>query len=155
MDMDAWVYLNDQIIPADNAAISPLDLSVLRGYGVMDYLRTYGGEPFRLRDHLVRFQASAEEIGLRVPKSIEEMTGIVEEMIRHCGYEETSLKVVLTGGTSPDQYLPVGDPTFFAVAYPFVPFPKKYFEDGIKVVTECYSRPFPTAKKVGSPTGRY
>ena len=36
--MDGWVFLNNQIIPADEATISPLDLSILRGYGVTDYL---------------------------------------------------------------------------------------------------------------------
>ncbi|MCB1080503.1 MAG: aminotransferase class IV [Chlamydiia bacterium] len=144
--MDVWVYINDRLIPGEEAKISALDLSVLRGYGVMDYLRTYGGRPFRLREHLERFQKSAEEIGLGVPKSLEEMTTIVEEMIARSHFKETSVKVVLTGGVSPDQYLPIGNPTFFAVSYPFKPFPQHYFEQGIKVMTESYARPFPLAK---------
>jgi len=146
--LEEWVYLNDQLIPAAEAKISVLDLSVLRGFGVTDYLRTYGGTPFRLRDHLIRFQNSAEVIGLTIPKTLEEMTSIVEEMLAQATFPETSIKLVLTGGTSPDQYLPCGNPIFFVIASPFVPFPKSYFEEGIKVTTECYARPFPTVKGI-------
>lgn len=130
----------------EEATLSPLDLSVLRGFGVVDYLRSYGKEPFRLRDHLERFISSAKEIGLTVPKSIEEMEEIVYELIERGGFVETSIKVVLTGGISEDQLMPEGAPTFFAVAYPLKPFPEKYFQEGIQITTACYERPFPKAK---------
>lgn len=146
--MDPIVYLDDQFVPSGEAKISALDLSVLRGYGVMDYLRTYQGEPFYLEEHLVRFNNSAEEIGLTLPKSIEEISEIVMELIQRASLPEASIKVMLTGGVSPDQYLPLDNPTFFAVIYPFVPFPPEYFEQGIKILTECYTRPFPTAKSI-------
>ena len=144
--METWVYLDNRLIPAAEAKISVLDLGLLRGVGVTDYLRTYEGRPFRLRDHLIRFQNSAVEIGLTLPKTIEEMEAIVEELIARMSSPETSLKLVLTGGIAPDQYLPIGNPIFFVLAYPFVPFPKTFYERGIKVVTECYLRSHPTAK---------
>lgn len=146
--MNTLVYIHDQFMKGEEATISPLDLSVLRGFGVMDYLRTYGGEPFRLREHLERFVFSANEIGLTVPKSIEEMEAIVHELIERCDFEETSIKVVLTGGISENQLMPEGLPTFFAVAYPFKPFPKLYFDEGIRITTACYQRPFPKAKSI-------
>ncbi|MCP5505355.1 MAG: aminotransferase class IV [Chlamydiales bacterium] len=146
--MKTLVYIHDQFMKGEEATLSPLDLSVLRGFGVMDYLRTYGGEPFRLRAHLERFVFSANEIGLTVPKSIEEMEQIVEELIERGGYPETSIKVVLTGGISEDQLMPQGPPTFFAVAYPFKPFPEHYFREGIQITTSCYQRPFPQAKSI-------
>ena len=142
------VYINDQFVESEEAKVSALDLSVLRGFGVMDYLRTYGGRPFRLKEHLERFIFSAEEIGLKVPKSIEELEEVVEGLLLKTDFEETSIKVVLTGGVSEDQLMPGGIPTFFAVAYPFKPFPEVYFEKGIKIMTECYERPFPKAKSI-------
>lgn len=146
--MDTLVYIHDQFMKGEEATLSPLDLSVLRGFGVMDYLRTYGGQPFRLREHLERFVFSAKEIGLTVPKSIQEMERIVEELIERGGFAETSIKVVLTGGISEDQLMPQGPPTFFAVAYRFKPFPEVYFREGIKITTACYQRPFPQAKSI-------
>lgn len=146
--METLVYIHDQFIDGTQAHVSALDLSVLRGFGVMDYLRTYGGRPFRLREHLERFIFSAEEIGLKVPKSIEEMEEIIEELLQKVSFEETSVKVVLTGGVSEDQLMPEGEPVFFAVAYRFKPFPEVYFEEGIKITTACYQRPFPKAKSI-------
>lgn len=146
--MRTLVYINDQFVKGEEAKVSALDLSVLRGFGVMDYFRTYGGKPFRLREHLERFIFSAEEIGLTVPKSIEEMEEVVEGLLHKTAFEETSVKVVLTGGDSEDQLMPCGRPTFFAVAYPFKPFPEIHFEKGIKITTECYARPFPKAKSI-------
>ncbi|MCB1108022.1 MAG: aminotransferase class IV family protein [Chlamydiia bacterium] len=142
--MKTLTYLDGQFL--SDPKISALDLSVLRGFGVMDYLRTYGGKPFRLRRHLERFILSAHEIGLEVPKSIDEMEEIIDELISRGGFGETGVKVMLTGGVSDDQLMPGGKPTFFAVAYPFKPFPKGYFEEGISLITEIYQRPFPKAK---------
>ena len=146
--MSARLYINDRFLDEKEATLSPLDLSVLRGFGVMDYFRTYGGKPFRLKEHLERFIFSAEEIGLTVPKTIEEIKEVVEKLLSQTDFEETGIKVVLTGGVSSDQLTPEGLPTFFAVAYPFKPFPDHYFEKGVKVTTECYQRPFPKAKSI-------
>ena len=142
------MYINGQFIDGAEAKVSALDLSVLRGFGVMDYLRTYGGTPFRLRAHLERFVASAAMLGLEVPVGMDAMEEVVQELISRGGFEETSVKVVLTGGVSTDQLMPEGEPTFFAVAYPFVPFPRRHFEAGISVTTEVYQRPFPKAKSI-------
>lgn len=140
------IYLENQFVSRQKAKISALDLSILRGYGVTDYLRTYGGRPFRPRAHIERFIASAQELGLSVLKSIEEIESIIEELLLRTKFKETSIKMILTAGSSDDQFFPKGPSTFFAVAYPLVPFPKHYFSKGIKIITQCYQRPFPHAK---------
>ncbi len=58
------IFLNGRIIPAEQAAISPLDIGLLRGYAVFDLLRTVGGRPFLLAEHLKRLRSSAELLGL-------------------------------------------------------------------------------------------
>ncbi len=146
--MTTLAYINGQFIDGAEAKVSALDLSVLRGFGVMDYLRTYGGAPFRLRAHLERFVSSATMFGLEVVMEMDVMEEIVLELISRGEYEETSVKVVLTGGVSSDQLMPEGEPTFFALAYPFAPFPERYFEEGILITTETYQRPFPKAKSI-------
>ncbi|MCB1111017.1 MAG: aminotransferase class IV family protein, partial [Chlamydiia bacterium] len=142
--MKTLTYINGQFL--EEPQISALDLSVLRGYGVMDYTRTYGGVPFRLRAHLERFVRSAELMGLEVPESIERMEAIVLELIKRGGFEESGVKVVLTGGGSEDQLMPTGTPLFFAVVYSHVPFPKRYYEEGADLVTFQYQRHLPLAK---------
>jgi len=50
-------YLNGRILPLEDAAISPLDIGLLRGYAVFDLLRTVRGRPFLLAEHLRRLRA--------------------------------------------------------------------------------------------------
>ena len=144
--MKTLVYINGRVLDGNEARISPLDLSVLRGYGVMDYLRTYGRCPFMLREHLERFLASAVEIGMEMPHSLFELEEIVYKLLDKAPFDEVSLKFVLTGGLSEDQLMPGGSSTFFAVAYPFKPFAEKYFQEGGRIITREFQRPFPKAK---------
>lgn len=144
--MKTLTYLDGQFL--EDPKISALDLSVLRGYGVMDSIRTYGGVPFHLRGHLERFVYSADAVGLQAPLSVDEMEEIVHELVRRGGFDESGVKVVLTGGQSEDQFSPEGNPVFFAVVYPHFVFPKQHYDEGVKVALREYQRPFPKAKSI-------
>ena len=146
--MNGWVYIHGKWMREEEATISVLDLSVLRGYGVNDYMRTYGRQFFKLQEHILRFQRSAQKVGLEVPITNRAIATIIEEAKEHVTSGEISLKLILTGGISPDQFSPMGNSTFFVTAYPFTPFPDRYFIEGIKVITECYTRPIPQAKSI-------
>ncbi|WP_420421373.1 aminotransferase class IV [Simkania sp.] len=146
--MEGLVYIDDQILPAEEAKISVLDLSIMRGYGVFDFLRTYQKLPFRLWDHLKRFEASAKEIEIPLPLSMHEVAEVIEQLLEKAPYSEANIKIFLTGGQSTDQYLPDDRPTFFAVVYPVQPFPKEMYEKGVSLVTEVYERPFPACKSI-------
>jgi branched-chain amino acid aminotransferase len=62
--------LNGVYLPLAEASLPLTDLSILRGYAVFDYLRTYRkGRPFRLNDHVRRLRNSAEQIGLTIKES--------------------------------------------------------------------------------------
>ncbi len=64
------IYSIDGKFVEDHQATIPVDdLSVLRGFGIFDFLRTYNGIPFHLDDHLLRLQRSARLIGLQLPHS--------------------------------------------------------------------------------------
>lgn len=146
--MEALVYLDGQIIPEKEAKISVLDLSILRGYGVFDFLRTYRKHPFRLWDHLKRFEASAEEIDIPMSLSLNGVAEVIESLLEKAPYPEANIKIFLTGGQSSDQYLPEDKPTFFAFVYPIKPFPEKMYRDGVALVTEMFERPYPTCKSI-------
>ena len=64
--MKKYIYLNDRIVSLDKAAIFANDLGLLRGFGVMDFLRTFNGKLFHLPDHYKRFCSSVKMLGLRV-----------------------------------------------------------------------------------------
>ncbi|MEZ4617805.1 MAG: hypothetical protein R2867_20160 [Caldilineaceae bacterium] len=60
-------YVNGEFVPAGEARLPVNDLSIVRGYGVFDYTRSYHGKPFKLHEHILRLQRSAAAIDLKLP----------------------------------------------------------------------------------------
>ncbi len=58
------VYLNGQYLPAAEAQVSVMDRGFLLGDGVYEVIPVYGGQPFRLAQHLQRLRNSLTEIRL-------------------------------------------------------------------------------------------
>ncbi|MGH2639859.1 MAG: aminotransferase class IV, partial [Rhabdochlamydiaceae bacterium] len=95
---------------------------------------------------LVRLKRSADLLELSLPYSFQEIEAIIEEILGKTKFPETSLKLILTGGRSSNQFTLEGAPTFCVMAYPHKPFPIRQFKEGIAVCTTRHLRPFPQAK---------
>src|SRR5580698_7132972 len=93
---ESMFYVNGQYVKEEEAKISILDLAILRGFGVFDYLRTYGGRPFHLWDHLLRLKFSAEHVGLTLPHSLLEIQEIVHNVQKLNNLSEASIKILVT-----------------------------------------------------------
>ena len=52
--MSSIFYVNGEFVSRDEAQIPAVDLAVIRGYGVFDFMRTYGGKPFHVDEHITR-----------------------------------------------------------------------------------------------------
>ena len=59
-----YFAVNGRIVPAAEATVSVLDLGFLRGVGAFETLRTYGGHPHQLGEHLHRLWESAAAFDL-------------------------------------------------------------------------------------------
>ncbi len=79
--MDTY-YIDGKYVEEDKAMVSVKDITVLRGYGVFDFMITYNKRPFRLEEHVTRFENSAARIGLQLHHSHQEICDIVKEAIR-------------------------------------------------------------------------
>jgi branched-chain amino acid aminotransferase len=144
---DPRVYLNGRIVPLADAAISPLDIGLLRGYAVFDLLRTVGGRPFLLAEHLQRLRASAERLGLTVPASDEDVSAAIGELLALNGHEEATVRLVLTGGVSPDGMgFDPSTPTFLILTHELHEPPPSVYERGGALLTERHQREIPEAK---------
>ena len=147
MKADAFVFLNDKIIPAIKASIPINDLAVLRGYGVFDFFRTQNRKPFHLADHLQRFRNSAQALNLNLNFSDEEIESIVSELVALHNYTECGLRMELTGGNSEDGMTPLL-PNFF-ITVDEMKFPDdSEKENGIRVITDEYQREIPEVKTI-------
>jgi D-alanine transaminase/branched-chain amino acid aminotransferase len=142
-----FAYLNGRIVPVDEAAISPMDIGLLRGYAVFDLLRTVHGRPFLLDEHLQRLRASADQLHLRVPASDEQIAEAIDELLARNGHEEATVRLVLTGGVSADgmTYDP-STPTFMILTHELREPPASLFETGGRLLLHEHRREVPLAK---------
>lgn len=141
-------YINGKFMPESQASLPARDLSVLRGYGAFDFLRTYNGDPFRLPRNIQRLRNSCDLIQLRFPWDEDTVHGIVMETLeRNREFsDEFSIRLVVTGGTSPDNITPQGDPSLMVLVQPLSPLPDSWYNDGVKVATFTMQRLIPGAK---------
>jgi branched-chain amino acid aminotransferase len=140
-----FLFLNHSIISIESARIGVRDLSLLRGYGIFDYLRTHQGKPLFLTEYLQRFYSSAEKMGLKIPLNISEIPSIIEELLQRNKFEESGIRLVLTGGESNDAFHP-GTPNFYILVEPFHHPSQSDYEHGIKVLSKEYGRFMPEIK---------
>jgi len=77
------------------AVVSVFDWVVLRGFGVFEVVRSYGGTPFRLERHLDRLERSAASLGIPDPGRAA-IAGWVGRVATEMGTGQ--VRVILTGG---------------------------------------------------------
>ncbi len=143
----SYLYLNGEIIPAEQAAISPYDIGLLRGYAVFDLLRTVNGRPFLLAEHLKRLRESASHLGLSVPATDAEIETVVLELLERNGHEDATVRLVLTGGVSPDgMAFDPATPTFFILTQDIHLPPDSLYSQGGKLLSHLHRREVPQAK---------
>jgi branched-chain amino acid aminotransferase len=136
-------YLNGQILPSEETKIHVSDLALLRGYGIFDFFRVINNKPIFMEDHLDRFENGAKLMGLPISENREKLVEIIWELIRLNQHELLGIKLILTGGYSPDGYTPAHESNLILIAKPFT------FKDpaiGIRLMSCEYRREIPEVK---------
>ncbi len=142
-------YIDGRFVSSEEASVPAHDLAVLRGYGVFDFLRTYGGRPFKLREHIARLAQSAALIGMdELPWSEEDIRAIVDETLARNAYPEANIRIVITGGDSPDFITPQERPRLLVLVTEAHPPPDSWYRDGAAIVTVDEERYLPAAKSI-------
>jgi len=79
---DLMVYLNGEIVPESEAKISLFDRGFIFGDAVYDVARTFGHQPFKLREHIERLYGSLHYVqidpGLSMDKMEEKTLDLLE-----------------------------------------------------------------------------
>ncbi len=145
--MDIY-YVNGAFVEEDQAKISVNDLSVIRGFGVFDFLRTYNGVPFHLDDHLHRLERSARLIGLSLPHPLAKIREITLETLRRNSHTESNIRLVVTGGLSSDGITPGDSPQLLIMITPVKEMPPQWYSEGAKIITCHVERFMPGAKSI-------
>ena len=149
--MSEWLYyLNGRFLPASQASLPLHDLSIVRGFGVFDYCRTYHGRPFQVAAHVARFGRSAAQLHLALPHPPAEMVALIEQTIAHNTPHtaEMGVRMVLTGGLAADFFTPQNPPSLAIMPSPLPRYAPQLFAQGGHLVTTPYQREFPTVKSL-------
>jgi branched-chain amino acid aminotransferase len=97
---DAVLWLDGELVPEDEARVSPFDHGLLVGDGVFETLRVYDGVPFAWTRHHRRLVRSAAGLGLEAPAS-EELRAAVDAVLAANRLTDGRIRLTLTGGPSP------------------------------------------------------
>jgi len=94
-------FLNGRFMALEDVKISVEDRGFQFGDGVYEVVRTYGGTPFRLQEHLQRLQRSVQALALPMPLTLDEWSDFVREGVKRAGYSEHKIYIQITRGVSP------------------------------------------------------
>lgn len=134
--MTSYAFVNGNIVPSHEANVNISDIGLLRGYGVFDFFRVVDGKPIFLEDYLDRFERSVTGLHLTLPYTRQYLTEKIYEIISLHQHPLLGIKLLCTGGYSPDGYTPAHS-NVFMLANPFRFHP---YEQGLKLMTVDYLR---------------
>jgi D-alanine transaminase len=96
--MPEIAYVNGQFLPLDRAVIHVEDRGFQFADSVYEVIRTYGGRPFAMDEHLARLFRSLEAIELKPAFTADAMKAIVVEGIQRAGFAESVAYLQVTRG---------------------------------------------------------
>lgn len=98
-----WAWKNGDIVPWADATVHVSAHALHYGSGVFEGIRCYetasGPAVFRLREHLERFEASANAYGFEIPYSIRELTEATCELIERNGFTSCYVRPITFRGS--------------------------------------------------------
>jgi branched-chain amino acid aminotransferase len=99
--MSRLVMIDGAIVAPGEARVSVFDRGFLYGDAVFEVLRTYGGVPFALDEHLARLRRSAERVAIELPIDDRTLRDEVERAVAASGNAESYVRIVVTRGSGP------------------------------------------------------
>lgn len=139
------IYINGKYFQPKEARISIFDLGFTRAYAVFDFLRTYSGKPFYLKEHLNRLLNSAKIIGLKHQYNFKFLEKIVLKTFKKSKLKDASIRIYLTGGESKD-FLTLSKANLVIIVTPIKNLSEDLYQKGGKLITKTCERILPQAK---------
>ncbi|GEN34546.1 MULTISPECIES: aminodeoxychorismate lyase [Aneurinibacillus] len=129
------VFLDGRIMDSQQAVISPFDHGFLYGLGLFETMRVYSGHIALLERHYNRLRQAAEELGIDVTMTREELRFAILETLSANQLHDAYVRVDLTAGDKGlGPYAGVYDePSWLIFAKPVPEFPPALYETGKKL----------------------
>jgi branched-chain amino acid aminotransferase len=141
------IYLDGVFVDQADAKVSVFDHGLLYGDGVFEGIRLYGGNVFRLEEHLERLEYSAKAILLDLPLTRAEWSRAVCETCRVNGLTDAYIRLVVTRGVGDLGLAPwlCSKPSYFIIASKISLYPQEHYDNGLAIVTVPTRRIGPAA----------
>lgn len=104
--MSEHVYLNDRIVPAEQASIRISNPAFLHGVGLFETLRTYRKRPFRLNEHLARLNRSAQKLQITIGRAGERVASAIQDVLSANSLSDARVRITLTPPGTMDENEP-------------------------------------------------
>ena len=136
------IYIDGKFYDRESAKVSVFDHGLLYGDGVFEGIRIYGGNVYRLDEHLERLENSAKAIMLAVPLARPAMSEAVCETCRRNKLTDGYIRLVITRGAGDLGLAPwlCEKPTLFIIASKISLYPQEYYDNGLSIVTVATRR---------------
>jgi branched-chain amino acid aminotransferase len=141
------IYLDGKFVDSSEAKVSVFDHGLLYGDGVFEGIRLYGGNIFRLEEHLERLEYSAKAIMLQMPHTRAELRELTCETCRQNGLTDAYIRLVITRGVGDLGLAPwlCPKPSIFIIASKISLYPQEHYDNGLAIVTVPTRRIGPAA----------
>jgi branched-chain amino acid aminotransferase len=152
------VVVVDGVVTApDRATVSVYDRGFLYGDAVFEVLRTYGGRPFALGEHLARLRRSAEKVFIDLPVDEATLEREVSAGIQAAGNDESYVRIMITRGSGPLSLDPATatHPLRVLIIEPVVPPPREVYVHGIALASARTHRAVDATTAVGAKVTNY
>lgn len=141
-----YISINTELVQEADAKIHVSDLSIQRGFGIFDFLKTINGQPIFIENHFDRFYNSAKELDLTINYNRKQLLNAVKALMEKNNMPNSGIKFILTGGFSDDGYT-IGEPNLVITQSPFE-YDATGFEKGTKLVTYNHQRQLAVIKTI-------
>ncbi len=145
--MFPYFVFNGRLQSTSEPAINISDVGLLRGYGIFDFFPIVDGAAVFEAQYFERFFRSARALNLEVPVTPTELAAHIMQLTDKNGERDGYLKLVLTGGDSPNGYTP-GASNLLLIQHSDISYPESYFTQGISLLLQKYLRPAPEVKSL-------
>lgn len=93
-----FVVLNEEFVPAEQAAVPPDDRGLVLGDGIFETIAARDGEPRHLDLHLARLERTREAFNLSRGIASDRIAEFIEQLLEKNGLDDARVRVTLTRG---------------------------------------------------------
>lgn len=159
--MTTKVSIDGQIMDEGAAVIPVTDRGFLYGDSVYEVVRTYGGEPFALDEHLTRLEQSAARLAMPLARppgdGREPIIRDIRQTLAAAGHPESYVRVIITRGSGPMGLDPglADHPRRVVIVAPFQPLPAAWYAEGVAIHLVATGRAGGHTLLAGAKSGNY